>query len=309
MKNKILSTATVIAILFLFSGNISNAQIEKINENIIVLENGGTGSFSAIITQEESLPGMTIYRPKDLSRIENNQKLPILLWGNGGCANSTEEHKNFLNEIASHGYIVLGIGPFSSIENTNREANRQATSSKQLISALDWIIAENSSVESKYLGKIEISQVAVMGMSCGGLQAIEVSADPRIKTHVICNSGVKITPTSLNTTYSHMPNPPKEALMNFHNPVLYIMGGETDIAYINAMDDFEKVKHVPIVMTNIDVGHGGTYRQPHGGAFTGTALAWLNWQLKGDEESSTIFIGDDCGLCKDPEWTIETKNF
>ena len=73
--------------------------------------------------------------------------------------------------------------------------------------------------------------------------------------------------------------------------------------------DFQKIKHVPVVMTNHDVGHGGTYRQPYGGAFTGTALAWLNWQLKGDEEASKMFLGEDCGLCEDQKWTIETKNF
>ncbi len=309
MRIKNFRIGMFLTIIFLVFVNIGNAQIEKISENVLVLEKGGTGPYTAIVTQEKALPGMTIYRPEDLSKFGDNQKLPILLWGNGACANSTEEHKNFLNEIASHGYIVLGIGPLSTIENPDREVTRQATSSKQLISALDWISAENQMAESKYSGKIDVSQVAVMGMSCGGLQAIEVSADPRIKTHVICNSGVKIAPTNINVANPGMPNPSKEALMNFHNPVLYIMGGETDIAYNNAMDDFQKIKHVPVVMTNHDVGHGGTYRQPYGGAFTGTALAWLNWQLRGDEEASKMFLGDDCGLCEDQKWTIETKNF
>ena len=32
-------------------------------------------------------------------------------------------------------------------------------------------------------------------------------------------------------------------------------------------------------------GHGGTYRQPHGGEFRIPAIAWLDWQLKGSKEA------------------------
>jgi hypothetical protein len=87
------------------------------------------------------------------------------------------------------------------------------------------------------------------------------------------------------------------------------MGGPSDIAYKNAMDDFARVQHVPIVMTNLDVGHAGTYARPHGGKYTPVALAWLDWQLKGRKEASKMFLGDDSTLKRAPEWTIETKNF
>ena len=304
-KQKIYSIIALAAFILCFAVNTGNAQIEKVSENVLVLENGGTGPHSAIITQYESLPGMTVYQPKDLSSFTGDKKLPILLWGNGACANTTEEHKNFLNEIASHGYIILGIGMFNQIESRDPGAPRVETKSSQLINALDWIIAQAKDSSSPFYGKVATEKVAAMGMSCGGLQAIEISGDPRIKTTVVCNSGVLPEPSPM----AMMPPLTKEDLLKYHNPVLYIIGGPTDIAYNNAMDDFAKVKHVPIVMTNFDVGHGGTYRQPHGGAFTGTALAWVDWQLKGDEEAAKNFIGEDCGLCEDDEWTIEVKNF
>ncbi len=87
------------------------------------------------------------------------------------------------------------------------------------------------------------------------------------------------------------------------------MGGPSDIAYANAMDDFARVAHVPIVMTNLDVGHGGTYHLPHGGEFTPVALAWLDWHLKGNPSASKMFLGDDSELSRDPKWTVEVKNF
>ncbi len=270
----------------------------------IRIEEGGQGPYPAIATESSTLAGMTIYRPQDLGKFDSEMKLPILLWGNGACANSTEEHKNFLNEIASHGYIILGIGLLDQIESRD-ESSRQRTQSRQLLAALDWMIAETARPDSNYFGKVDITKVAAMGMSCGGLQAIEISSDPRITTLVVCNSGVLPSPSPMPA----MPALKKDDLKKLHGPVLYIMGGPSDIAYNNAMDDYSRVDHVPIAMTNLDVGHGGTYRQPHGGEFTRVALAWLNWQLKDNNDSSKMFLGEDSELNRDDKWTIETKLF
>ena len=282
----------------------ASAAFSKTTGHVLVLENGGTGSHSAIITEDAKLPGMTIYRPADLSSFGKAHKLPVLLWANGACSNGTFEHKNFLNEIASHGYIILGIGPLSQVEQRD-EISRQPTSSSELLAALDWITAQNASQSSDYFGKIETDKVAAMGMSCGGLQAIEISADPRISTTVVCNSGVLPEPT----TMKGMPQIGKDILQKYHSPVIYIMGGPTDIAYKNAQDDFAKITRVPAAMTNLDVGHGGTYSQPHGGEFTRVALAWLDWQLKGSDEASQLFLDQNGGLSHDPKWTLSLKNF
>ena len=69
------------------------------------------------------------------------------------------------------------------------------------------------------------------------------------------------------------------------------------------MDDFHRIKHVPAYAANLPVGHGGTYRQPHGGEFTVAALAWLNWQLKGDQEAAKMFKEGE--LTKREGWTLE----
>jgi hypothetical protein len=88
-------------------------------------------------------------------------------------------------------------------------------------------------------------------------------------------------------------------------PVLYVLGGPEDIAYANGMDDFYRLTNVPAFVANYPVGHGGTYRQPYGGEFTVPALAWLQWQLKGDEEAAKMFQGDPCGLALRDDWTVE----
>jgi dienelactone hydrolase len=272
----------------------------------MLIEEGGTGPYKAVALGEEALPKFTIYRPQNLGDFGPGKKLPVLLWGNGACADSSAMHKLFLNEIASHGFIVFAIGPFSSLlQEPDMKTMRMGSDDISLLEALDWAVAENSRKSSAYFAKLDTDKVAAMGMSCGGLQALEVSPDPRIDTSVICNSGVLNGPPPEGFK---MPAVSKDTLKQLHAPVIYIIGGEKDIAYANAMDDFSRIEKVPVVMINRDVGHGGTYAEPHGGAFSDAAVAWLKWQLSGDEEAALMFRGENCGFCGDPEWKIETKN-
>jgi hypothetical protein len=179
------------------------------------------------------------------------------------------------------------------------------STSSQLIDAIDWAIAQNSSKTSPYYGKIDTTKISVSGMSCGGLQTLEVAPDPPITTVFICNTGI------LGTPGGGMPGIPglkKEHLEKLHSPALYILGGESDIAYNNGMDDFRRINHVPVFVANLNVGHGGTYRQPHGGEFAVVATAWYHWQLKGDQDAAKMFTGDPCGVAQRPGWKVEKKN-
>ena len=64
----------------------------------------------------------------------------------------------------------------------------------------------------------------------------------------------------------------KESLTRLHGPVAYVIGGPTDVAYPNAEDDFARITKVPVFKANLNVGHGGTYRQPGGGWFGEVAV-------------------------------------
>src|SRR4051794_18948175 len=87
---------------------ISPAFSQEVSSRVV--EGGGTGKFSAIMMTESTLPTHTIFRPKDLSVFGKKNKLPVIAWGNGACFDSPWEHVNFLNEIASHGFLVVAIG-------------------------------------------------------------------------------------------------------------------------------------------------------------------------------------------------------
>ena len=264
-----------------------------------VVEEGGTGPYKVLMLEDPSLEAHTIFAPQNLAPFGKGNKLPVLVWGNGACINSPWEHYKFLNEIASHGFLVIATGYIPMTD--DRYQGPQSTSAQQ-IEAVEWAIAQNADKASPYYGRIDVDAIAAAGMSCGGLQTLDNSADPRFKTLMICNSGLFINPAG---AVPGMPMPEKEKLQKITVPVIYILGGEQDIAYQNGMDDFHRLTKVPAFAANYPVGHGGTYAKPHGGEFTVPALAWLQWQLKGDKEAAKLFQGDPCGLSQREGWTVE----
>jgi hypothetical protein len=291
----------VLALSILNFHSVVYAQQTAAKPTSRTIEDGGTGPYKAVMFSENSLATHTLFRPKDLSGFSGKNKLPIIAWGNGACANSPWEHVNFLSEVASYGFLVIAIGPMPQ----EGERGRGTSTSSQLTDAINWAIAQSKDKTSPYYNKIDTTKIAVSGMSCGGLQTLETAPDPRVTTAVICNSGILPTPSS---GMAGMPGLTKDHLAKLHTPTLYILGGEKDIAYNNGMDDFKRINHVPVFVANMDVGHGGTYSQPHGGEFAKVATAWYQWQLKGDNEAAKQFTGNSPGLSKNANWKVEKKN-
>lgn len=267
------------------------------------IEDGGTGAFKALMASDSTLATHTVFRPKDLRPFGRKARLPIIAWGNGACANSPWEHVNFLSEVASHGFLVVAIGPMPA--EGQRGGAGGPTKAAMLTDAINWAIAQNSDKTSQYYGKLDVTKIAVAGMSCGGLQTLEVAPDARITTAMICNSGILGDP---GRGMGGMPKLTKEHLEKLRTPVIYILGGEKDIAYNNGMDDFRRINHVPVFAANLNVGHGGTYSRPHGGDFAKVATAWFQWQLKGDKPAAKMFEGESCGVAQMPGWKVEKKN-
>jgi hypothetical protein len=244
---------------------------------------GGSGPYDAEYTTTLRLRNHTIYRPVVLP----DEPLPIVAWGNGACRADGTWFQNILTEFASHGYLVIANG---------RPGGTGQTDADMLIEAVDWAVAENSRRLSPYRGKLDTDSIAVMGQSCGGLETYEVADDPRIDTTVIWNSGM-------------FSDADPNRLDHLHAPIAYFTGGPSDIAYQNALNDWEDLpRGLPAFMGHLDVGHFGTFRDPDGGEYGRVGTAWLDWQLKGDSQARAEFVGAGCGLCADPDWDTDQKN-
>ena len=101
-----------LAVAFVAAGALCFAQTEKTQ----VIENGGTGPWKSVAVGDASLPTHTIYRPENLKAyVDENGKIPVLLYANGACVNNNLEMSRLLSEVASWGYIVLAIGPYAEM--------------------------------------------------------------------------------------------------------------------------------------------------------------------------------------------------
>lgn len=277
----------------------------------------GTGAYPAVAEVRAEFPDHTLYRPATLPQ----GRMPIVVWGNGGCADNGLSASHFLREVASHGYLVVAAGharserpvgpmpallppPEKPVVFNGPGAGRDETRTRDVLSGLDWALAQNRQRGSAFYGKLDPARVAVMGHSCGGLQAIDAAADPRIRTAVIFNSGIYKRDSAVPRDGIALD---KDALARLHTPVAYINGGPTDIAYAAAVDDFARIERVPAFYGELPIGHGGTFSVANGGEYAQLAVAWLDWQLRGDRKAATWFTGADCKLCTDQRWTVRRK--
>ena len=243
-------------------------------------------------------PGHVVVRPANLDAFPKKDTLPVIAWGNGGCAIDSKAFMGFMQTVASHGFLVIGTAAIEGAP--RRQANKD-----DLRAAIDWADKENKRDGSPLKGKIATGKMAAMGSSCGGFLSIEVGADPRIKTIGVFNSGVmKLDPKNPPP----FPIPDVALLAKLHGPVLLVNGYKTDFMMETSKSTYDALGKKPAFYgSRHGAGHSATFFHPGGGEFANVAWSWAAWQLKGDKKAGAMFAGKDCGLCKNSNWDVEAK--
>ncbi len=282
-----------LSLLLLLASTLCMAQTVRTK----TIDGGGTGMFKAVAVKDTAMADFVIYHPRDMAHAHARcGDLPLLMWANGGCMDSSAGYERMLTEIASHGYVVMAIG---EMEDSVDSRKQNHTESSELKRGLDWMLRQNRTKGSDYYMNIDTTRIAAAGHSCGGAQVLYNAADRRLTTCIIMNAGMGDM---------EMAGASRSSLPLLHTPTLYVTGGESDVAYQNAGKDYMRIAHVPVAWADHPAsGHGGTYRQQYGGDYARLVTDWLDWQLKGQTDRAETFLG---GKAKGYDgWKIQAKNF
>jgi len=210
----------------------------------------------------------------------------------------------FLSTIASHGFLVIttaNAAPPATPGGAPAGPPPRATA-EHLLAGIDWAEEENQRTGSPLRGKVDMTHVAVMGQSCGGMLSLTAGADPRVTSIGVFNSGAETGDDGKVTAAE------REMLRKLHGPVLLINGHERDFLMARSRATFEAINHVPTFYgARHGAGHTATLYHVGGGEFANVASNWALWQFKADAKASRMFSGPQCTLCTDSNWDTDAK--
>lgn len=214
--------------------------------------------------------------------------MPVFVWGNGACSDDGTSAKNFLAEIASHGFVAISSG--------TPGGNGGSTTAEWMNEAVEWVVGGANGLN------VDSSRIMAAGFSCGGTEAYQMQDNAAVSSIGIFSSG-------LLSNY--------EFASKITKPTMYALGGPNDIAYGNVslsaptlpINWFYKYlftrtdcyqqgerdyaalpKTLPAWKGNLNrVGHGGTYGEPNGGLFAEAASNWMLWLYNGDAKAGAYF--------------------
>jgi len=211
----------------------------------------------------------TIFRP---ACMREGETYPVITWANGTCG-YVHGYAAMLGHLASHGYVVIA---------SNSTYTDTAPTNMVQLRSLDYAAALNADPNSIFYQKLDLGKIGAMGHSQGAMATVSTASDSRVKAVIRWNGGTSNS-----------------------KPFLFV-SGQRDLGAVGA-SGMES-------LTNSATQPGAWiyYNQilQTGGSFTGHLvlmqqpervvdmhLAWWDWQLKGDQNAKSMFVGDNCGLC------------
>ena len=254
-----------------------------------IADPGGDGPFDfARVDDVSGLSTHTLFIPAERGLDDRH---PAVVWtcGNGG---TVAFYTSFLEHLASHGFLVVADKASSSDRLAEVESQGDA---------IAWLEAENGREGGDFFEAIDLERIAVMGHSLGSLASFATAAqNPRVATSVHFSGGLIGNPVGFEERW----------LADMMAPAAFLCGGADRTAGPSCELDFEQAP------ASLPVFYGVLQGASHLGPFLGTprageygraGVAWLRWQLAGDDTFASWFASDGCMLCSSP-WTAQQRN-
>lgn len=223
--------------------------------------------------------GISVAYPDD---IENSDKLPLIVWGNGtGC--NPKIYNDLIESFVKEGYIVV----------VNEDCYGEDGVSEQ--NALNSIlkINEDPSKDNILYNKIDEDKIAACGHSLGGKKSVNLAnIDSRVKAVASIAGNSEIYETAKLTV-----------------PVLFF-GADDDT--VVTVDEYVRPAFLncnsPCVYASFKSG-GHVLAISDYESYSNYIINWFNAFLYDDEEANSKFVPDG-EFAHSSDWSVyETKNF
>lgn len=253
---------------------------------VVVEKDVGPAAGEPDALHEGMVPHFNVYRPKDLTQ---GYCHPVITWGNGtndqpepnppGCpSGSCGHYKTLLNQLASHGFVVVASLSSQTAKGTPLPQ----------VAGVDWMVQENANPASALYHRLDLAHIGATGHSQGGAATTMSGADQRIVAIApICGSRANIT---------------------LHGPALLLCGGaDTTVPCSSVQTAYDSISTVPVMLGELaGVTHGswiGSIKDP---VMVGVT-AWMRVHLMNDTANRSMFYGPNCKACSDAKWKILRK--
>lgn len=221
-----------------------------------------------------------IYYPVDIEN--NNKKYPVIVMTNGSGVWWSRYFASF-EHFASWGFIVIGNEHNTSFAGDSSDAS------------LEYLIAENDTINSIFYQKIDLDNVGIAGHSQGGVGVFNaITNQPHgdvYKTAVSISPVWEDTAKAINWTY--YPN-------KINIPIMIVAGTNNDTI---SLEDLQKL-YSNIKSSNIKIMglRSNTNHSEMLYSADGYITAWFMYRLQGDEEAGTALLGDNPEILTNPNW-------
>ena len=254
-------------------------------------------SYTEFASDNESIGKVRVWYPTELDSSEKSWPMIMVVNASGTPASSYEP---FFPRLASWGFVVVG------------NEDGQAGNGKTASITLDFML--NVPSDSILVGKIDYDNMGIIGYSQGGAGAICAVTNYENGAHykamftgsaayptLAKNMGWEYDVSAVTIPYFMVAGTGKSDDSGSDPETSY--GGVSPLSaltsnYNSISDDVQKVRTRAV----------GAEHEQMLMRSDGYMTAWMLYQLAGDEEAATVFVGENAEILQNNNWQDVEKN-